>query len=112
MTRAEELHKIIGDNKVLYPLADEVIFIEERLAELKKLPFIRFNPNNPYQQKVTPAHKAYKELLQQYTNCIKVLDKAVSGDNFVDDESPLRLFAKDILDNEGGFTEFMRSRGL
>ena len=112
MTRHEELTKIVGDNVVLTPLVDEVIFLEEKLKYYKTLPFIRVNPNNPEQQKSTPAHKAYKELLQQYTNCIKVLDKAVNGNHDADEDTPLREFARDILGAEGGYAEFIKSRGL
>lgn len=111
MNRRDELAAIVGDNKVLMPLVDEVIFLEEKLKEYRALPFIRVNPNNPAQHKMTPAHKAYKELLQQYTNCIKVLDKAVNGSDHSDEDSPLRLFAQDILSGEGGFSDFKRSRG-
>lgn len=96
MNRREELIKIIGDNQLLIPFVDEVIFLEERLAELKKLPFIKVNPNNTLQQKVTPAQKAYKELLQQYTNAIKVLSHAAGIDE-ADEESPLRKWLNERM---------------
>lgn len=111
MSRRDELSTIVGENKVLAPLVDEIIFLEEKLAEYRALPFIRVNPNNPAQHKMTPAHKAYKELLQQYTNCVKVLDRAVNGSDQSDEDSPLRQFAQDILSGSGGFDEFKRSRG-
>lgn len=92
MNRKEELLKVIRDEEILIPLVDEVLFLEEKLTELKKLPFLKVHPNNPELQKVTPAGKQYKELLQQYTNCIKVLSHA--GKNETDDESPLRKWVK------------------
>lgn len=81
------------DKCVLAPLIDEVVFLENRLDELKKLPFIKVNPKNPMQQKSTPAQKQYKELLQQYTNIIKVLTRATGHDE-ADEESPLRKWVK------------------
>jgi hypothetical protein len=35
------------DKIILVPLIDEVIFLENRLEDLKKLPFIKVNPKNP-----------------------------------------------------------------
>ena len=75
-------------------LIDEVVFIEEQLVELKKLPFININPKNPMQQKVTPAAKQYKELLQQYNNSLRLLFR-LSGDmGESEEESPLRQWIK------------------
>lgn len=89
MSRKQELIKIIEDSTLFTQLIDEIIFIENQLVELKKLPFISVNPRNNAQQKATPASKQYKELLQQYLNCIKVLARA-SGQDMDDEESPLR----------------------
>lgn len=93
MDRRQQLLDLIKNDITLIPLVDEIIFLEERLVELKKLPFIKVNPKNPSQQKSTPAQKQYKELLQQYTNLIKVLAKA-SGTDEGDEESPLRKWFK------------------
>ena len=71
MDRKKELLKLAGDDVTLIELVSKMLFLEKRLEELEKLPFIKVNPNNPAQQKATPAAKQYKELLQQYTNCIK-----------------------------------------
>ncbi len=68
-------------------LLEEKAFLESRLEELRKLPFIRVNPNNIEQQKTTPAGKQYKELLQQYINLIKALEKLSENENEI---SPLR----------------------
>ena len=96
MDRKEELLKIIGDDEILRPLVDEIVFLENQLTELKKLPFIVINPKNPNQQRTTPAQKQYKELLQQYTNIIKVVSKLSGVDND-DDESPLRKWIKNNM---------------
>ena len=90
MDRKEELTKLCGDNtEITKQLVDEIVYIENQLIELKKLPFIKVNPNNTMQQKSTPASKLYKELLQQYNNCIKTLAR-LTGNNETEEESPLR----------------------
>lgn len=99
MNRKDELLRIINkdgsQNDVkAAQLIDEVIFIEEQLVELRKLPFINVNPNNSMQQKTTPAAKLYKELLQQYNNSLKLLFK-LSGDmEETEEESPLRKWVR------------------
>jgi hypothetical protein len=73
-----------------------VVFLEAQLKELKKLPFIRVNPDNPAEQKPTAAAKQYKEFLQQYNNCIKILISVLNKNEVVED-SPLRQFLKEKL---------------
>lgn len=91
MTRKENLIKALegADLVLIQNVVDEVIFVEEQLQELKKLPLIKVNPENPLQQKATPAAKQYKEFLQQYNNLIKLL-YSISGQKENDEESPLR----------------------
>ena len=72
-------------------LIDDIVFLEGRLTELKQYPFISVNPKNPAQQKPTAAAKQYKELLQQYTNCIKIL-LGVLGKTDTEEISPLREY--------------------
>ena len=102
MTRKEELLKVFENvdddlKKVVTPLIDDVVFLEERLNELRKLPFIRVIPSNPSMQKNTPACKMYKELLQQYNNCIKILC-GVIGKNGDVETSPLQEYLKTLGD--------------
>lgn len=92
MDRKEELLKLVNDS-TLAPLVDKLLFIEGQLESLEKLPMIKVNPNNPEQQKATPAAKLYKEFLQQYTNIIKVISHAI-GDENNEEDSPLRRWAK------------------
>lgn len=73
------------------PLIDDIVFIEDQLAVLKKYPFIKVNPKDPTQQKPTPAAKQYKEFLQQYNNCIKIL-LGVLGKIENAETSPLREY--------------------
>lgn len=97
MGRKNELLKLAGDDVTLIELVSKMLFLEKRLEELEKLPFIKVNPNNPAQQKTTPAAKQYKELLQQYTNCIKILSRAGNMDDS-EEESPLRKWVRKHAD--------------
>lgn len=100
MDRKKELLKLAKSNKELaINLADEIIFIEEQISEIKKLPFIKFNPENPSMQKATPAAKLYKELMQQYNNSIKTFSKLVGCDENAED-SPLRKWVKKRINQD------------
>lgn len=95
--RREELLNIFKDvegvNDIITPLIDDVVFLEDKLVELRQLPFIRVNPDNTSMQKSTPAAKMYKEFLQQYNNCIKILCSVLTK-NGGEEDSPLRAFLK------------------
>ena len=99
MTRREELLKVIGDNEILLPLVDRLLFLEEQLEKLEKLPLIKVNPKNPEQQKTTPAAKMYKEYLQQYINCIKAIEKSTGADE-TEEESPLRKWVSKRVNSD------------
>lgn len=58
---------------LIEPLLNEVVFMEERLLGLRKLPLIGYNVNNPVIQRHTPAAKQYKECSQSYMNAIRIL---------------------------------------
>ena len=58
---------------VVSPLLPQVVFMEQRLDELRKVPHIRIHPKNPARQEITAAGKQYKELMQSYLNAVKVL---------------------------------------
>ena len=95
MSRKEQLLEIVGDDIKGLQLVDEIVFIEEQLINLKKLPFIKIHPKDPTKQKTTPAAKQYKELLQQYNNSLRLLLR-LSGDmgGESEEESPLRKWVK------------------
>lgn len=104
LERKQDLEKICKSldetaQKSTCELIDHIVFLEKQLSELKQLPFIEVNPKNPMQQRPTPAAKQYKELLQQYNNCIKIL---LSAAQKTEDEetSPLREYLKKIKNNE------------
>ena len=63
---------------VISPLLPQVVFMEQRLEELKKVPHIRIHPKNPARQEITAAGKQYKELMQSYLNAVKVLQMTLS----------------------------------
>lgn len=106
MTRREELVALIPEDslELVSSVIDDVVFLEDRLTELKKLPFIEVNPKNPMKQRSTPASKLYKEFLQQYINCIKMLEyviykeKRLEGDEI--EESPLRKWFREHDDGK------------
>ena len=105
MSRREELIAIIPEEsmELVKSVIDDVVFLEERLTELKVLPFIEVNPKNPMKQRSTPASKLYKEFLQQYINCIKMIEYVIYKEKRLDDNeveiSPLReWFIKNVDD--------------
>lgn len=100
MSRADDLMRIVkkagADNDLkACQLVEEIVFIEEQLKEVKRLPFINVNPKNPMQQKATPASRQYKELLQQYNNSLRLLFR-LTGDfgGESEEESPLRVWLR------------------
>lgn len=95
MDRKEKLMKLVNNSNadVIVPLIDKLLFLENQLEQLEKLPMIKFNSNNPEHQKTTPAAKLYKEFLQQYTNVVKIISHVI-GDENESDVSPLREWVK------------------
>ena len=63
---------------VISPLLPQVVFMEQRLDELRRVPHIRIHPKNPARQEITAAGKQYKELMQSYLNAVKVLQITLS----------------------------------
>ena len=96
MSRQEELMALVPEdsNDLVKNVVDEIVFLEVKLTELKKMPFIQIHPTDPCVQRNTPASKMYKELLQQYVNCIKVVEAVIYRDKKLEgeevEESPLR----------------------
>lgn len=104
MDRKEELKDICKtlDNetlKLMTPLIEQLVFLEEKLNYLKTLPFIVVKKDDPSKQKVTPAYKQYKDLSQSYINALKVVNSALGIESEVL-ESPLRAYIKSKKDND------------
>ena len=93
--RAEQLIEIARKNGVedkAAELCQDLAFLEDRLTYLRTLPHLRINPENPEQQKSTPAAKQYKEYLQQYNNSLKLFLKICGDLQEEEVESPLRAW--------------------
>lgn len=106
MGRLEELKEFAGEEttKKTGKTIEKIIFLEAKLEELEKLPFIQVHPKDPTKQRNTPAAKMYKEFLQQYINCIKLVESVMYKEKKLDkaevEESPLR----DWFKNHGSIT--------
>lgn len=98
--RKKELFEIFdvlpeSDRCLLERLIDEVVYLEERMDDLRKMPQISVNPKNPFQQKVTAAARQYKECSASYMNAVRILLSALhKTDESAEDElfSKLREF--------------------
>lgn len=101
MERKDELLKLVNDSNssTIVPLIDKMLFLENQLEQLEKLPMIKVHPVNPEIQKATPASKLYKEFLQQYTNIVKVISHAL-GDESNEEESPLRKWTRSRMERD------------
>lgn len=69
MDRKEQLRgyfeNVDEDKRSLaYDTIDEYLFFLDRIAELRKLPFIRVHPKDPARQELTPAAKLIREYSQ------------------------------------------------
>ena len=78
MSRRDEFEKLFEnvdetERKLVDRLITEVIFCEEKMTELKQLPFIAVNPKNPQQQRITPAARLYKDYSASYRDAIRIL---------------------------------------
>lgn len=97
MDRYDEIMQAVcqddADRTIYGPMVKQMVLLETRMAYLETLPHIVIHPTDPTKQKTTPAHKQYKELLQQYSNIVKILGR-VTGTDASDDDSPLRAWAK------------------
>lgn len=98
MTRRERLYQIfekVDEKKkeLITETIENVIFLESQLSELRKVPHIKTHPQNKNLQKRTEAGKLYKECLQQYTNCIKLLCSTLNKD-LVEEDDEFALWIK------------------
>lgn len=83
-----------AEGKKAARLIEEIVFLEDRLRELKKLPFMKIHPKDPTKMKATPASRQYKEYLQQYNNSLKLFLKLCGDLGEIEEESPLRKWLK------------------
>lgn len=92
--KLREIARAAGEEEKAAELVDDIAFLEQRLQELRRLPFLRVDPNNPERQRPTPASRQYKELLQQYNNSLKLFCKLCGDLREEEAESPLRAWLK------------------
>ena len=100
MNRLEELKGLFetveeDKQKLAQQLIEEAEFLEGRLAELRKLPFIKVHPDDPERQKRTEASKLYKEHIQSYCNVIKILNSILQK-NSIEDSDEFDQFASEF----------------
>lgn len=101
MDRKEQVLKLFESENsetliLLDPAINQLIFLEQKLEELRKLPFHRISEKNPAIQKLTPVYKEYIGLSQAYTNILKVVNSALGIESDTS-ESPLRIYMKERL---------------
>lgn len=100
MNRLEELKGLFetveeDKQKLAQQLIEEAEFLEGRLAELRKLPFIKVHPDDPQRQKRTEASKLYKEHIQSYCNVIKILNSILQK-NSIEESDEFDQFASEF----------------
>lgn len=96
MTREQELMEYLGGEKALAPVVRRLVCLEQKMEELEGLPWIRFSKDRQL-QKITPAAKLYKDLMNQYVYALNVV-RRVSGADDMAEESPLRKWVNEHLD--------------
>lgn len=101
MDRYEEIVAIVPAESIdlVKEIIEQIVFLEGKLEEIKKLPFIQVHPKDAAKQRNTPAAKMYKEFLQQYLNCVKLVENVIYRDKRLEseeiEESPLRKWFKE-----------------
>ena len=98
MTRKQELLKAVKNEPTLTGLIAEMVYLEEQMKSLRKLPMIRVDKVDPSRQKATPAAKMYQDLLHKYTGIVKTIEVAMGADGS-ETESPLRAWIRDHGDD-------------
>lgn len=104
MDRKEELKDILKDvddkqKRLVNRLVDEVVYIEDTLSDLKKLPFMRVHPKDSTRQEITPAGKQYRDLTATYMNAIRILCSLISKTD-TDDYDPVAEFLKKMKEEK------------
>lgn len=105
MERKEELQEISKKldpemKKLIDPLIEKMIFLEEKLNYLMSLPFLIVKEGDATKQRVTPAYKQYKDLMQTYINTLKVVYSALGVEEGNEKESPLRKYLTQRLNRK------------
>lgn len=101
LLKLEELCEGLDEQvrELCLPMVADIVFLEQRLSDLRRMPFIEVHPTNPAKQRATAAAKQYKELLQQYNNCIKIMLSAAKASEG-EEMSPLREYLLSMKENQ------------
>ena len=75
-------------------LIDEMVFLEERMAECREMAFIEVNSKG--EQRMTPASKIYKDCLAQYSNNVRILLNMTGKQGKERKDSPLRAYFREL----------------
>ena len=78
-------------------LIDEMVFLEERMAECRECAFIEVNSKG--EQRQTPASKIYKDCLAQYSNNVRILLNMTGKQGEERKDSPLRAYFRELAKN-------------
>ena len=83
MSRLDDLKEIAEalpaeQKNIIAPLLSDIDFMETRLTSLRALPHIKVHPKDPSKQRITPAGKQYKDVMQSYLNAMKVIISALN----------------------------------
>ena len=78
MDRKEQLRGFFANvdedkRRFAYDTIDEYLFFLDRIAELRKLPYIRISKKNPARQELTPAAK----LIREYSHAVDAKRKTL-----------------------------------
>ncbi|MCR5652219.1 MAG: hypothetical protein K6F88_00295 [Ruminococcus sp.] len=99
MSRRDDLteifKKVSEDKRTLVSrLIDDVVWYEDEIAKLKKLPQIRMHPKNPEVQKKTAAAKLLKEYSQSYMNAVRILLGVLNKEDTDDKDELLKRLSE------------------
>ncbi len=90
------LFKNVECKELIIRSIEDMLFLEDQLEALRKVPHIKYHPTNPELQKRTEAGKLYKEYLQQYNNIVKTLCSILNKSEDGNEDSPLRAYFKKL----------------
>lgn len=79
-------------------LIDEMVFLEDRMAECRQMAFIETNSKG--EQRMTPAWKIYKDCLSQYSNNVRILLNMTGKRGEEKKDSPLRAYFRELAKGE------------
>lgn len=86
----------VDSKELIIKSVEDMLFLEDQLDSLRKLPHLKIHPEHPEIQKRTEAGKLYKEYLQQYNNIVKTLNSVLLKTDVDNEDSPLRAYFKKL----------------